>query len=162
MSIQETLAWQPGTTAETPLPPQVDPNDLAGGEDPFLRHYQKLGPVFRVPRHNKMLTVLAGPEINVFMARYDPARMELSTRDRVALAAYTEIKEGRGSRNGGVWLDVSHLGAEMVERSFRGMVRRCRDFGLDSGSRARSCCRIDCSRAHQAATASAEGSLIGT
>ena len=31
------------------------------------------------------------------MARYDPERMELSTRDRVALAAYTEIKEGRGT-----------------------------------------------------------------
>ena len=35
--------------------------------------------------------------------------MELSTRDRVALAAYTEIKEGRGTPRGGVWLDVSHL-----------------------------------------------------
>lgn len=44
-----------------------------------------------------------------FMARYDPERMELSTRDRVALAAYTEIKEGRGTPRGGVWLDVSHL-----------------------------------------------------
>lgn len=44
-----------------------------------------------------------------FMKRYDPDRMELSTRDRVALAAYTEIKEGRGTARGGVWLDVSHL-----------------------------------------------------
>ncbi|MFE3414180.1 FAD-dependent oxidoreductase [Streptomyces mirabilis] len=44
-----------------------------------------------------------------FMNRYDPVRMELSTRDRVALASYTEIKEGRGTPNGGVWLDVSHL-----------------------------------------------------
>lgn len=44
-----------------------------------------------------------------FMKRYDPERMELSTRDRVALAAYTEIKEGRGTARGGVWLDVSHL-----------------------------------------------------
>lgn len=44
-----------------------------------------------------------------FMTRYDPARMELSTRDRVALASYTEIAEGRGTANGGVWLDVSHL-----------------------------------------------------
>jgi fumarate reductase flavoprotein subunit len=30
-----------------------------------------------------------------------------------------------------VWIDVSHLGAEHVERAFRGMVRRCRDFGRD-------------------------------
>lgn len=44
-----------------------------------------------------------------FMKRYDPERMELSTRDRVALAAYTEIREGRGTPRGGVWLDVSHL-----------------------------------------------------
>ena len=49
-----------------------------------------------------------------FMERYDPQRMELSTRDRVALAAYTEIKEGRGTPNGGVWLDVSHLPREVI------------------------------------------------
>ncbi|WP_430644954.1 L-aspartate oxidase [Agromyces sp. GXS1127] len=49
-----------------------------------------------------------------FMAKYDPERMELSTRDRVALAAYTEIKEGRGTANGGVWLDVSHLPRETI------------------------------------------------
>jgi succinate dehydrogenase / fumarate reductase, flavoprotein subunit len=49
-----------------------------------------------------------------FMERYDPERMELSTRDRVALAAYTEIKEGRGTANGGVWLDVSHLPREII------------------------------------------------
>jgi succinate dehydrogenase / fumarate reductase, flavoprotein subunit len=49
-----------------------------------------------------------------FMQRYDPERMELSTRDRVALAAYTEIKEGRGTPNGGVWLDVSHLPRETI------------------------------------------------
>ncbi|GAB2487606.1 FAD-binding protein [Promicromonospora xylanilytica] len=49
-----------------------------------------------------------------FMRNYDPERMELSTRDRVALAAYTEIKEGRGTENGGVWLDVSHLPRETI------------------------------------------------
>ena len=49
-----------------------------------------------------------------FMQNYDPERMELSTRDRVALAAYTEIKEGRGTEKGGVWLDVSHLPRETI------------------------------------------------
>lgn len=49
-----------------------------------------------------------------FMQSYDPERMELSTRDRVALAAYTEIKEGRGTDNCGVWLDVSHLPRETI------------------------------------------------
>jgi succinate dehydrogenase / fumarate reductase, flavoprotein subunit len=49
-----------------------------------------------------------------FMARYDPERMELSTRDRVALASYTEIKAGRGTPRGGVLLDVSHLPRETI------------------------------------------------
>jgi len=49
-----------------------------------------------------------------FMARYDPERMELSTRDRVALACYTEIQAGRGTPAGGVWLDLSHLPREVV------------------------------------------------
>ncbi len=43
-----------------------------------------------------------------YMARYDSERMELSTRDRVALANYTEIIAGRGGPNGGVFLDISH------------------------------------------------------
>jgi succinate dehydrogenase / fumarate reductase, flavoprotein subunit len=43
-----------------------------------------------------------------FMERYDPGRLELSARDRVALANYTEIAEGRGSEHGGVFLDISH------------------------------------------------------
>jgi len=66
-----------------------------------------------------------------FMARYDAARMERSTRDLVARAAFLEVQAGRGTPNGGVWIDVSHLGAATVERSFRGMVKRCRDFGRD-------------------------------
>jgi succinate dehydrogenase/fumarate reductase flavoprotein subunit len=66
-----------------------------------------------------------------FMARYDPERMERSTRDLVSRASYLEIESGRGTSNGGVWIDVSHLGQAVVERSFRGMVRRCRDFGRD-------------------------------
>ncbi|MGO1412935.1 MAG: FAD-binding protein [Microbacterium gubbeenense] len=49
-----------------------------------------------------------------FMERYDPERMELSTRDRVALASFTEIAEGRGTANGGVLLDVSHLPREQI------------------------------------------------
>ncbi|MEU3271038.1 FAD-dependent oxidoreductase [Saccharomonospora sp. NPDC006951] len=58
--------------------------------------------------------ILRNAEGERFMARYDPERLELSTRDRVALAAYTEIKEGRGTPRGGVWLDVSHLPRETI------------------------------------------------
>ncbi|AIY00001.1 succinate dehydrogenase, flavoprotein subunit [Arthrobacter sp. PAMC 25486] len=48
------------------------------------------------------------------MSNYDPDRMELSTRDREALAAFTEIVEGRGTPKGGVYLDVSHLPRETI------------------------------------------------
>jgi succinate dehydrogenase / fumarate reductase flavoprotein subunit len=49
-----------------------------------------------------------------FMERYDPQRLELSTRDRVALANYTEIQEGRGGPHGGVFLDITHLPKEQI------------------------------------------------
>ena len=49
-----------------------------------------------------------------FMQRYDAERMELSTRDRVALAAFTEIQAGRGTANGAVLLDVSHLSRDII------------------------------------------------
>jgi succinate dehydrogenase flavoprotein subunit len=58
--------------------------------------------------------VLKNAEGDRFMERYDPKRMELSTRDIVARAIYTEIKEGRGTERQGVYLDVSHLPREQV------------------------------------------------
>jgi succinate dehydrogenase / fumarate reductase flavoprotein subunit len=59
-----------------------------------------------------------------FMARYDPERMELSTRDRVALANYTEIAEGRGGPNGGVFLDISHIGKDRILERLPRMYRQ--------------------------------------
>jgi succinate dehydrogenase / fumarate reductase, flavoprotein subunit len=52
---------------------------------------------------------LTNAEGERYMRRYDPERLELSTRDRVAFANHTEIAEGRGGPHGGVFLDVSHL-----------------------------------------------------
>ena len=49
-----------------------------------------------------------------FMVNYDSERMELSTRDIVAVANYREIIEGRGSSNGGVYLDISHKSKEFI------------------------------------------------
>ena len=63
-----------------------------------------------------------------FMERYDPARLELSTRDRVALANYTEIAEGRGTEHGGVLLDVSHLGRDTVLSRLPRMYRQFIDL----------------------------------
>ncbi len=49
-----------------------------------------------------------------FMINYDSERMELSTRDRVAMANYQEIAEGRGTSRGGVYLDISHKSKEFI------------------------------------------------
>jgi succinate dehydrogenase / fumarate reductase flavoprotein subunit len=56
-----------------------------------------------------------------FMEKYDPQRMELSTRDVVARAIYTEVKEGRGTEHGGAFLDISHKPAEYVKRKLPSM-----------------------------------------
>jgi succinate dehydrogenase / fumarate reductase flavoprotein subunit len=46
---------------------------------------------------------------------------ELSTRDNVARAIYTEVREGRGSPHGGVFLDISYLPADHVRRKLPSM-----------------------------------------
>ena len=62
-----------------------------------------------------------------FMKNYDSDRMELSTRDRVAMANYTEIVEGRGSPNGGVYLDISHKGKDFIIEKLPRMYRQFLD-----------------------------------
>jgi succinate dehydrogenase / fumarate reductase flavoprotein subunit len=56
-----------------------------------------------------------------FMELYDKQRMELSTRDVVARAIYTEVREGRGTEHGGAYLDISHKPAEYVKRKLPSM-----------------------------------------
>ena len=65
-----------------------------------------------------------------FMHRYDP-RDERATRDIVSRAIFAEMRAGRTTRNGGVWLSMAHLGPDNVRRQFRGMVERCADCGFD-------------------------------
>ncbi len=59
-----------------------------------------------------------------FMKKYDPKRMELSTRDKVAIANYTEIIEGRGTKNGGVFLDISHKSKEFIMEKLPSIYRQ--------------------------------------
>jgi len=65
-----------------------------------------------------------------FMAEYDP-KLERATRDVVSRAIYAEMKAGRTTPNGGVYIKMSHLGAAKVAKEFKGMVDRCRDCGFD-------------------------------
>ncbi len=65
-----------------------------------------------------------------FMESYDP-RAERATRDIVSRSIYSEMRAGRTSPNGGVYLKMAHLGPDKVRQQFKGMVERCGDCGFD-------------------------------
>jgi succinate dehydrogenase / fumarate reductase flavoprotein subunit len=52
-----------------------------------------------------------------FMSRYAPKLMELAPRDMVSRAIYLELRDGRGAGPKGdyVYLDVHHLGRDVIE-----------------------------------------------
>jgi len=63
-----------------------------------------------------------------FMEKYDPKRLELSTRDVVARSIYTEVREGRGTEHGGAYLDISHKPAEYVKRKLPSMYHQFKEL----------------------------------
>ncbi len=65
-----------------------------------------------------------------FMHNYDE-RGERATRDIVSRGIYSEMRAGRVSPNGGVYIKMSHLGPDKVRVQFKGMVERCADCGFD-------------------------------
>jgi len=65
-----------------------------------------------------------------FMQGVDP-RGERATRDVVSRGIYAEMRAGRTTPNGGVYLSMAHLGVDNVRKQFKGMVERCGDCGFD-------------------------------
>ncbi|MEJ2346028.1 MAG: FAD-binding protein [Gammaproteobacteria bacterium] len=65
-----------------------------------------------------------------FMHNYDE-RGERATRDIVSRGIYSEMRAGRVTPNGGVYIKMSHLGPDNVRKQFKGMVDRCADCGFD-------------------------------
>jgi len=63
-----------------------------------------------------------------FMEKYDPKRLELSTRDVVARSIYTEVKEGRGTEHGGAYLDISQKPAEYVKKKLPSMYHQFKEL----------------------------------
>ena len=62
-----------------------------------------------------------------FMLDYD-ARGELAPRDIVSQAIVAEMEK---SRHPNVYLDLTHLSAELVRRRFPGIAATCAEFGID-------------------------------
>jgi len=118
------MAWRAGATLVDMEMYQFHPTGLLAGASRMTGMVLEEG----LRGAGGMLTNAQGER---FMQRYDPVRMERSTRDVVSRSSYMEITAGRGTTAGGVKLDVSHLGRERIEREFAGMLARCLDFGYD-------------------------------
>ncbi len=113
----------------------------AGAEliDMEMIQFHPTGAVFPYDARGRLVTEAVRGEggllINTsgerFMKKYDPERMELSTRDVVARAIATEIQNGRGTKNGGVYLDVTHLPREQIETRLPVMLEQFLKFGID-------------------------------
>ncbi len=73
---------------------------------------------------------LLGGDGERFMPRYDE-RGERATRDIVSRAMHEEMRAGNTGPNGGLYIEMKHLGPENVRKSFKGMVKRCADCGFD-------------------------------
>ena len=67
-----------------------------------------------------------------FMARYDPVKKDLSSRDVVARSIFKEVQAGRGSPHGGAFLDITHLGPETIRRRLPSMYEQFQSLaGVD-------------------------------
>lgn len=113
----------------------------AGAEliDMEMVQFHPTGAVFPYDARGRLVTEAVRGEGGVllnnlgerFMKKYDPVRMELSTRDVVARAIATEIQSGRGTINGGVYLDVTHLPRMQIETRLPVMLEQFLKFGVD-------------------------------
>ena len=65
-----------------------------------------------------------------FMVARSP-RAERATRDFISQCMYEEMRAGRVTPNGGLYIKMAHLGPEKVAKMFKGMVERCADCGFD-------------------------------
>jgi succinate dehydrogenase / fumarate reductase flavoprotein subunit len=66
-----------------------------------------------------------------FMERYSPNQMELDARDVVARANEQEIREGRGTENDAVLLDISHRDDAYIRERLPRMVEEFAEHGVD-------------------------------
>lgn len=66
-----------------------------------------------------------------FMQRYDPERMERSTRSGINRAVAMEIFEGRGTGNNAVYIDIRHVFEEANHGASADVIKTFRNGGVD-------------------------------
>ncbi len=113
----------------------------AGAEliDMEMVQFHPTGAVYPYDARGRLVTeavrgeggILVNAKGERFMERYDPERMELSTRDVVARSIAREVAEGRGTLHHGVYLDVTHLPQKQIEEKLPLMLEQFLAFGID-------------------------------
>ncbi|ODM42477.1 FAD-dependent oxidoreductase, partial [Cereibacter johrii] len=66
-----------------------------------------------------------------FMHRYDPERLEASTRDVLSRAIFREVSEGRGTPHHAVWVDMSETDRAAVAQVSGRFLRAIAAVGID-------------------------------
>ncbi|MBV9691693.1 MAG: cytochrome P450 [Ktedonobacteraceae bacterium] len=124
MHENETM-WQLGAS-DALLPPSVVPQQTAlqakacSNLKFYVEQHQTLGPIFRVERSDNIVTVMAGPEANTFMARVGPETLsekafwqgfdeEYANRENVE-------REGTANRQRRALLSRSYSRGRIVDR----------------------------------------------
>ncbi|WP_108881497.1 FAD-binding protein [Anderseniella sp. Alg231-50] len=103
---------------------QFHPTGLLAGD-----HTKMTGTVLEEGLRGAGGQLLNGAEQR-FMFDYDDLG-ERATRDVVSRSIYSEMRKNNSSKNGGVYISMSHLGPDTVRKKFKGMVKRCEDSGFD-------------------------------
>jgi len=66
-----------------------------------------------------------------FMERYNPKQVELACRDFISRCIHFEVKEGRGTADGGVYLSTTHIPPEIIEERLPLMLYRGLNYDVD-------------------------------
>lgn len=107
--------------------------------DMEMVQFHPTGMVFPASARGRLVTesvrgeggVLRNTSGERFMERYNPERLELAGRDEVARAIYNEVLLGRGTEQGGVYLDISHLDPKVIEERLPDMLEQFLNVGVD-------------------------------
>ena len=65
------------------------------------------------------------------MSKYFPKEMELAKRDEVSRSIYQEVKEGRGTEHGGVYLHVDHWKKEEILDKIPDVYEQHKNIGIE-------------------------------
>src|SRR6266849_2655618 len=118
------MAWRAGLRLRDMEMVQFHPTGLLAGA-----HTRMTGTVLEEGMRGAGGYLLNGARER-FMPPYDPMA-ERATRDIVSRAMFAEIKQGKTTPHGGLYVSMAHLGRDRVRKEFKGMVERCADCGFD-------------------------------